>query len=47
MKSDIRNGSGFRTPEDRIISEMRLQRADNYVNNPVVNELRRHQRDLP
>jgi hypothetical protein len=40
MKSDIRGGRDkSRLPEDKIIEEMRIQRANNYVNNPVVNEL--------
>lgn len=37
MKSDIRNGI---VRGNDVIDEMRSQRANNYVNNPVVKEIR-------
>lgn len=42
IKSDIRNGVGKMSPEDKIINEMRNQRAADYFNNPVVKELEKH-----
>jgi len=36
------NFSGqFPTSSDRVVDEMKLQRARDYVNNPVVNELKK------
>ena len=46
MKSDIRTGAPVRSDADKIINEMRLQRANDYFNNPVVNEIRKNRNDL-
>lgn len=42
IKSDIRSGGGYhQSHSDRIIDEMRTQRANDYLNNPIVKEMQR------
>lgn len=46
-KSDIKNGYSSMLPEDKVVNEMKLARAADYVNNPIVRAMRdKEQRDF-